>query len=258
MDENNKDIVYVLTHEYIYGKAEKFIEGKMLGILSNKEQVQEEINYYKELEGFNEFADECFKCREFEVDKNQYWLTGFEERDRELKEAYRMIILSSKMKNKINANSGTVNYKKINKIVRNIIRKTRRQNECIIYNTSGRMINILNKLKNKEQVILSDYTGFEMESNEISYFNNEIDIWEYCYFIKTLFEKLNEKYNRSFVVYLYETMCNYDEDSQENNRIDIRFHVYREEEGYYYTVEDLDAYDSNIMCCKFLEGSGIC
>ena len=90
MDENDKDIVYVLTHEYIYGKAEMFIEGKMLGILSNKEQVQEEINYYKELEGFNEYVDECFECREFEVDKNQYWLTGFEERDRELKEAYRI------------------------------------------------------------------------------------------------------------------------------------------------------------------------
>ena len=88
MSDKAKEKVYVLTHEYVYGKDEKYIESKMLGVLSNKEQVQKEIEYYRELEGFDEFVDECFVCTEFEVDKNQYWLTGFEERDRELKATF--------------------------------------------------------------------------------------------------------------------------------------------------------------------------
>ena len=81
--------ICALRHTYAYGLKKLFLANKMLGVFDNKEKAEENIDFYHSLEGFEEYPKECFKCIELEVDKNQYWQTGFEERRKELERAYK-------------------------------------------------------------------------------------------------------------------------------------------------------------------------
>ena len=81
--------VYVFQHTYAYGLNKLYLETKMIGVFDTKEEVEKSIDFYHSLEGFEDYPRECFKCIELEIDKNQYWQTGFEERRKELERAYK-------------------------------------------------------------------------------------------------------------------------------------------------------------------------
>ena len=85
---NKSKKLYILQHTYAYGLKKVFLESKMMGVLDDREKAEENIDFYYSLEGFEDYPRECFECVEFELDKNQYWLTGFEERRKELEAAY--------------------------------------------------------------------------------------------------------------------------------------------------------------------------
>ena len=86
---NKMGKIYVLHHTYAYGLNKLYLETKMLGVFDNREEAEKNIDYYHSLEGFNEYPRECFKCVEFEIDKNQYWQTGFEKRREILEKEYK-------------------------------------------------------------------------------------------------------------------------------------------------------------------------
>ena len=79
----------MLYHTYAYGFKKNFFDTKTLGVFGNKEEAEKKIDFYHSLEGFAEYPRECFKCVEFDIDKNQFWQTGFEERRKELERAYK-------------------------------------------------------------------------------------------------------------------------------------------------------------------------
>ena len=81
--------VYVFQHTFAYGLNKLYLDTKMLGLFDNKEKAEENIDFYHSLEGFEEYPRECFECIELEIDKNQYWQTGFEERREILEKEYK-------------------------------------------------------------------------------------------------------------------------------------------------------------------------
>ena len=68
--------VYTLYHTYTYGPQKEHEEIKLLGIFESREMAEAQIEFYRVLPGFCDFALECFEIDEAILNK-RYWDEGF-------------------------------------------------------------------------------------------------------------------------------------------------------------------------------------
>lgn len=124
---------------------------------------------------------------------------------------------------------------KFNAILDNILKKTRRIQESVIYDEDE----IDESTINFERVFkfVGDWTGYEISCNEIRIENIMLSPNQYVTFANMLQKMLKNKYkDKDFVVYI----CLNDD------YIEIRFHIYRENEGFWLN-ENLNMYNSPIL-----------
>ena len=67
--------IYVLHHTY---DTECDQETKFIGVYSSEEKINEAIELYHKLPGFNEFPKDCFINGKCNIDENINWLQGFD------------------------------------------------------------------------------------------------------------------------------------------------------------------------------------
>ena len=78
MERGQEQYVYLLEHSYEYdiGDGETADEIKTLGIFTTEEEGKSAIEYYKTLEGFKDYPEDCFYLDRFELNK-RFWVDGF-------------------------------------------------------------------------------------------------------------------------------------------------------------------------------------
>lgn len=122
-----------------------------------------------------------------------------------------------------------------NMILEDILKKTRKIKESIIYDEEKideSAIDFKRVFK-----FVDDWTGYEISCNEIRIEKVMLSTNQYVTFANTLGEMLKNKYKeRDFVVYI----CLNDD------YIEIRFHVYRENEGLWLNG-NLNMYNNPIL-----------
>lgn len=124
---------------------------------------------------------------------------------------------------------------KFNTILDNILKKTRRIQESIIYDEDE----IDESTVNFERIFkfVGDLTGYEISCNEIRIENIMLSSNQYVIFANMLQKMLKNKYeDKDFVVYI----CLNDD------YIEVRFHTYRENEGFWLN-ENLDMYNTPVL-----------
>lgn len=124
-------------------------------------------------------------------------------------------------------------------IIAEIVDKTKKINDCIIYDKEGTLeeekINFSRVLQ-----FVGDWTGYEVSCNELSFGKKVIPPSQFTGFARGLSEMLSQRYEgREMVIYI--SLC--------EKEIDLRFHTYREAEGLWLD-EDLNKYDNPILCWK--------
>lgn len=124
---------------------------------------------------------------------------------------------------------------KFNTILDNIIKKTRRIKESVIYDEDE----IDESSINFERIFkfVDDCTGYEISCNEIRIETVMLSSNQYVTFANMLQKMLKNKYrDKDFVVYI----CLNDD------YIEVRFHAYRENEGFWLN-ENLNMYNTPIL-----------
>lgn len=69
-------MLYLLEHSYREELAPEYFETKFLGVFETRKDIDEAIDFYKELEGFRDYPIESFVVKEMELDKC-YYTEGF-------------------------------------------------------------------------------------------------------------------------------------------------------------------------------------
>lgn len=125
----------------------------------------------------------------------------------------------------------------IEKILYEIIDKTKMLKDCIIYDKDGTL---------KEENIdfdriinfFGDLTGYEVSCNELIFERQEILPKYFSILANRLSYLLSQKYDIKRIV-VYVSLC--------DDEIELRFHTYREDEKLWLD-EDLNKYDTPILC----------
>lgn len=146
-----------------------------------------------------------------------------------------MLNMNDKMK-KIISNESNLNLeKKYLAFLDEIISKTKRVGDCIIYDDEG----ISDSDINWEKIfkLVGDFTGYEVACNEFRWEKGECDVTQCQKLAQDMLNMLQNKYKeKQFVVYVYIN----------DGNIDVRFHTYRATEGFW-LMEDLNGYDNPIL-----------
>ena len=124
---------------------------------------------------------------------------------------------------------------KFGTILDNIIKKTRRIKESVIYDEDE----IDESTIDFERVFnfVGDWTGYEISCNEIRIETVMLSSNQYVTFANMLQKMLKNKYkDKDFIVYIY----------LNDDYIEVRFHVYREKEGFWLN-ENLNMYNNPIL-----------
>lgn len=125
----------------------------------------------------------------------------------------------------------------IDKILYEIIDKTKIIKDCIIYDKDGTLkednINF-----NRIIDFFGDWTGYEVSCNELIFERQKILPKYFSAFANRLSYLLSQKYDVKRIV-VYISVC-YD-------KIELRFHTYRENERLWLD-DDLNKYDKPILC----------
>ena len=66
--------VYLLIHSY---SCDEYDETKILGVYATRENANDAIKRYRDLDGFREYPKECFYISEYILDKDMNWNEGF-------------------------------------------------------------------------------------------------------------------------------------------------------------------------------------
>jgi hypothetical protein len=124
----------------------------------------------------------------------------------------------------------------ISKVCKKIIRKTKCIHDCVLYIGKGKInenkINFDNILK-----MHHDWTGYEVDVNEILIDKYILSSKVVCEFIEQLKKELSEKYPlKTYCVILYYS----------NGISVLRFHTYREKEGLWLS-DKLEEYDNPVL-----------
>lgn len=147
-----------------------------------------------------------------------------------------MVNMNELMK-KILLNGGEQNnLTEIDPIVEKIVNKTKLINNCVIYDKDG---TLKEEEINFERIIkfVGNWTGYEVSCNEFRFSKKAIPSEQFLNLAKKLHSALLKKYNgRIFAI----VISLYDE------AVDLRFHTYRENEGFWLN-QDLNKYDSPIL-----------
>lgn len=122
-------------------------------------------------------------------------------------------------------------------ILTEIVTKTKKIKECIIYDKDGTLeeekINFDRILQ-----LVGDWTGYEVSCNELRFERNSIPQSQFLRVASRLGDMLSQKFNgKEIVVYI----------SLFDNEIELRFHTHREDEGLWLD-RDLNKYDMPILC----------
>ncbi|WP_281518730.1 hypothetical protein [Thomasclavelia cocleata] len=123
----------------------------------------------------------------------------------------------------------------INSILDKIVQKTRRIQDSVIFDEDE----IDESTIDFERIFkfVDDWTGYEISCNEIRIEKSILSSNQYVTFANMLHEMLKNKYiDKKFVVYI----CLND------NYIEVRFHTYRENEGFWLN-ENLNIYRNPIL-----------
>lgn len=125
----------------------------------------------------------------------------------------------------------------IDKILYEIIDKTKMIKDCIIYDKNGTLkednINF-----NRIIDFFGDWTGYEVSCNELIFERQSILPKYFLSFANRLSYLLSQKYDVKRIV-VYISLC--------DDEIELRFHTYRHNEGLW-LVDDLNKYDKPILC----------
>lgn len=125
----------------------------------------------------------------------------------------------------------------IDKILYEIIDKTKMIKDCIIYDKDGTLkednINF-----NRVIDFFGDWTGYEVSCNELILERQEIPPKYFSTLANRLSCLLSQKYDVKRIV-VYISLC--------DDEIELRFHTYREDEKLWLD-EDLNKYDIPILC----------
>ena len=125
----------------------------------------------------------------------------------------------------------------IDKILHEIIDKTKMIKDCIIYDKDGTLeednINF-----NRIIDFFGDWTGYEVSCNELIFEKQKILPKYFSALANRLSHLLSQKYGVKRIV-VYISLC--------DDEIELRFHTYREDERLWLD-EDLNKYDNPILC----------
>lgn len=146
-----------------------------------------------------------------------------------------MLNINDKMKKIISDGSNLNLEKKYLAFLDEIVSKTKRIGDCIIYDDEG----ISESDIDWERVLkfVGDFTGYEVACNEFRLEKSECDITQCQKLAHDMHSMLQNKYKeKQFVVYVYIN----------DGNIDVRFHTYRITEGFW-VKEDLNGYDNPIL-----------
>ena len=122
-------------------------------------------------------------------------------------------------------------------ILRKIVSKTKKINDCIVYDEEGTMEE---EKINFDKIIqfVGDWTGYEASCNELRFESNSISQSQFLVLASSLSNMLSQKFNGKEIV-VYILLC--------DNEIELRFHTYRDNEGLWLD-DDLNKYDNPILC----------
>lgn len=145
-------------------------------------------------------------------------------------------MMNQKMKDLLNRDEDNQSQN-IDYIIKTIMEKVKLVNNCVIYDRYDRVQedkSIFSKILKS----VGDYTGYEMNFNEIIFSIEEIGIINCDYLAMRFLQILNAKYiDRKFFVFI----------SVHDDTIELRFYTIREDENPW-LMEDLDNYDDPIVC----------
>lgn len=147
-----------------------------------------------------------------------------------------MIMMSDSMKRLLKKSRKEIDRVKLNGISQNLVQSTKLIKDCVIFDETNKLdenkINFVQVLK-----FFKDWTGYEIGCNELRISISEIPYQGFMYFVEKLNADLVKKYKgRKFGIIL----------SIVNQEIDLRFHIYRADEGLWLD-KDLNKYSNPIL-----------
>lgn len=147
-----------------------------------------------------------------------------------------MVNMNDSMKKLLQESRKTEEVSKINQLSKDVVNRTKLIRDCIIFDETGEIdetkINFNQILK-----FVKDWTGYEISCNELRFSKKEIPSNDFLYFTERLNINLSEKYEgRKFGIII----------SIIDEKIDLRFHTYREKEGLWLD-KDLNKYNNPIL-----------
>lgn len=147
-----------------------------------------------------------------------------------------MINMNESMKRIIEKGEAWECYKEIDDILHEVISKTKKVRDCIVYDSHGE----IEEEKINFDIIMQfvgDWTGYEVNCNELRCEKQKISPSYYSILAERVGGMLSQQYEGNrIVVYI----LLYDND------LELRFHTFRKDEGLWLD-EDLNTYDRPIL-----------